>query len=166
MYRIGCQNLMEEVHRRVGAYYIQRAFYSGYFRGHGLKYQHVLLPNGLFGSVWGTSQTYNDVGVANMSGLEDYLFAVLEEDENGNLPCALADGIFNESAVVMTTKLREGADEDERRLYRRLASVRQPIELQYGNFSTNFNCSKIRMPSISSTRLRWHIALVLLVFCC
>ena len=128
--------------RRVGAYYIHRAFYSGYFRGHGLKYQHVLLPNGLFGSVWGTSQTYNDVGVANMSGLEDYLFAVLEEDENGNLPCALADEIFNESAVVMTTTLREGADEDERRLYRRLASVRQPIELQYGNFFNKFQLFK------------------------
>ena len=51
-----------------------------------------------------------------------------------NLPYALTDGIFNESVVVMTTKLREGADEDERRLYRRLASVRQPIELQHGNF--------------------------------
>ena len=62
--------------RRLGAYFLQRAFYSGYFRGHGLKYQHVMLPNGLYGSVWGTSHTYNDVGVANMSGLEDYLFSV------------------------------------------------------------------------------------------
>ena len=117
---------------------MQRAFYSGYFRGHGLKYQHILLPNGLYGSVWGTSHTYNDVGVANLSGLEDYMFAVLNEDENGNLPCALADGIFGESAVVMTTKVRVGADDDERRLYRRLASVRQPVELQYGNFFNKF----------------------------
>ena len=123
---------------RVGAYFMQRAFYSGYFRGHGLKYQHILLPNGLYGSVWGTSHTYNDVGVANLSGLEDYLFAVLEVDEHGNLPCALADGIFGESAVVMTTKVRVGAETDERRLYKRLASVRQPIELQYGNFFNKF----------------------------
>ena len=115
--------------RRVGAYFMQRAFYSGYFRGHGLKYQHILLPNGLYGSVWGTSHTYNDVGVANLSGLEDYMFAVLNKDENGNLPCALADGIFGESAVVMTTKVRVGADDDERLLYSRLASVRQPVEL-------------------------------------
>ena len=128
--------------RRMGGYFIQRAFYSGYFRGHGLKYQHILLPNGLFGSVWGTSQTYNDVGLANMSGLENYLFAVLDEDENGNLPCVLADGIFCESAVVMTTKLREGANEDERRLYCRLASIRQPIELQYGNFFEKFQLFK------------------------
>ena len=78
--------------RCVGSYYIQRAFYSGYFRGHGLKYQHILLPNGLFGSVWGTATNYNDTGVANMSGLEDYMFATLEPDSNGNLPCGLADG--------------------------------------------------------------------------
>ena len=78
-----------------------------------------MLPNGLYGSVWGTSHTYNDVGVANMSGLEDYLFAVLEVDRNGNLPCGLADGIFTESAVMMTTKVRVGADMDEQRLYKR-----------------------------------------------
>ena len=39
--------------RRVGSFYIQRAFYSGYFREHGLKYQNILLPNGLFDSCWG-----------------------------------------------------------------------------------------------------------------
>ena len=87
--------------RRMGGYFIQRAFYSGYFRGHGLKYQHILLPNGLFGSVWGTSQSYNDVGIANMSGLEDYLFTVLEEDKHSNLPFVVADRSCCESAVVM-----------------------------------------------------------------
>ena len=109
--------------RRIGAYYIQKAFYSGYFRGHGLKYQHVMLPNGLYGSVWGSSISHNDVGIANLSGIEEYLLATLLEDENGNLPCVLADGIFSESAVVMTTKTREGADDDEKRLYKRLASI-------------------------------------------
>ena len=64
-----------------------------------------------------------------MSGLEEYLFAVLEFDEHGNLPCTLVDGIFQESAVIMTTKVRQGADEDEKRLFRRLAFIRQPIEL-------------------------------------
>lgn len=82
-----------------------------------------MLPNSLYGSVWGTSHTYNDVGVANMSGLEDYLFDVLEVDRNGNLPCSLADGNFSDSAVIMTTKVRDGADIDERQLYKRLASV-------------------------------------------
>ena len=128
--------------RRVGSYFIQRVFYSGHFCGHGMKYQHILLPNGLFRSVWDTALNYNDVGVANMSGLEDYMFVVLEEDSNGNLPCALADGFFTESAAVMITKLRLGADEDEQRLYHRLASVCQPIELQYVIFFNRFHLFK------------------------
>ena len=36
--------------------------------------------------------------------------------------------------MVMTTKLREGADQDEKRVYRRLESVRQPVELKYSDF--------------------------------
>ena len=31
---------------------IQRAIYSGYFTGHGLKVQAITLPNGLFGSIF------------------------------------------------------------------------------------------------------------------
>ena len=55
------------------------------------------------------------------------MFAVLEENTNGSLLCALEDGIFTESAVVMATKLRVGVDEDEKRVYRQPASVLQPI---------------------------------------
>ena len=124
--------------RRTGAHHIQRAFYSGYFRGHGLKYQTVLLPNGLYGSVWGASQQHNDTGVFNMSGLEELLVEILEPDENGNLPCLLADGIFSESALVMTTKLHIGATSDDKRVYKKLASIRQPVELQYGLFFNVF----------------------------
>ena len=80
--------------RCAGSYFIQRAFYSGHFRGHGLKYQHILLPNGLFSSVWGMATNYNNMGVANRSGLEDYMFATLEPDTNGNLSCGLKDGIL------------------------------------------------------------------------
>ena len=42
----------------------------------------------------------------------------------------------------MTTKLRDGASEDERRSYRRLASIRQPIELQYRIFLNKFRLFK------------------------
>ena len=79
------------------------------------------------------------------------MFAVFEEDTHGNLPCALADGIFTESAVAMTTKLRVDEDEDEKILYRQLASILQPIELQI--FLTDIICSKMKMPSISSSRM-------------
>ena len=73
-----------------------------------------------------------------MSGMEEYLLAILESDENGNLPCILADGIFNTSAMVMTTNLHEGTTLDKRRIYKRLVSIRQPIKLQYGSFLTCF----------------------------
>ena len=41
--------------------------------------------------------------------------------------------------MVMKTKLRVGADEDEKRLYRQLASVLQTIELQNVNFFNRFH---------------------------
>ena len=41
----------ESAPRRVGAHHIQKAFYSGYFKEHGIKYQNILLPNGVYGSV-------------------------------------------------------------------------------------------------------------------
>ena len=132
--------------RRIGAYHIQRDFYSGYFCGHGLKYQHILLPNGLFGSMWGQSISHNDVGISNLSGMEDFMFAVLEEDEHGLLPCGLADGIFGESAMIMTMNVRDGASEDEKRLYYRLKSIRQPIELIYGHFFNSFCLFKKEEP--------------------
>ena len=47
---------------------------------------------------------------------------------------------------MMTTKIRVGADSDERRLYKRLASIRQPIELQYGNFFQKFQLFKQTEP--------------------
>ena len=63
-------------------------------------------------------------------------------DENGNLPYGLADGIFGKSAVLMTTTVPPEASEDVIKLYLRLKSIRQPIELQYGNFFNKFQLFK------------------------
>ena len=41
----------ESAPRRVGAHLLQKSFYSGYSKEHGIKYQNLLLPNGLYGSV-------------------------------------------------------------------------------------------------------------------
>ena len=70
------------------------------------------------------------------------MFALLDDDKNDNPPCALADGVFCESAVMMTTKLREGVDDNEKRLYCWLASIWQPIELQYGKIFNKFRMFK------------------------
>lgn len=115
--------------------FFQRDFYSGYFHEHGLKFEVLLLPNGKYGSVWGTNHSYNNIFIFNVSGIGDYLHDILENCEDGYLHyCALVDGIFTESVVIMTTKVHLGANEDAVCLMRRLAFIRQPIELQYGPF--------------------------------
>ena len=117
--------------RRPGAHYYQKSFYSGYFRGHSLKFQHMLLPNGLNDSVWGTSQTYNDTSIMNMIGLVEYLCDILEPTPPGDLPCALGAGISPQSGVLATTKPHGGASRDDICLMAQLTSIRQPVELQY-----------------------------------
>ena len=97
----------ESAPRRVGAHLLQKSFYSGYFKEHGIKYQNLLLPNGLYGSVWGASTSYNDMGILNMSGLIDYLYNILTPTSSGGLPCGLGDGIFSQSAVLMSTKISQ-----------------------------------------------------------
>jgi hypothetical protein len=49
-------------------------------RGHGLKYQSVLFPNGMFVGLFGTSASHNDLGVLNMSGLAHYLEDILHPE--------------------------------------------------------------------------------------
>ena len=56
---------------------IQRSFYSGYFRAHGLKAQVVYLPIGIIGSVFIDSIREHDNGMQNISGLNDYLMELL-----------------------------------------------------------------------------------------
>jgi hypothetical protein len=66
----------------------QRAFYSGYFRKHGLKAQVVYLPIGLIESIFITKICQNNNGVLNMSGLNDYLCWLLSGHLIGGLfPC-------------------------------------------------------------------------------
>ena len=66
--------VLEQLHqtRRRLRYFedVQRAFYSGYFTGHGLKVQAVTLPNGLFGSVFVAPLRASDTGLQSMSGLD------------------------------------------------------------------------------------------------
>ena len=105
----------ESAPRRVGAHHLQKAFYSGYFREHGIKYQNLLLPNGLYGSVWGAASSYNDMGILNMSGLIEYLYQILIPTSSGGLPCGLGDGIFAQSAVLMSTKIPQQASANDKK---------------------------------------------------
>jgi hypothetical protein len=86
---------------------IQRAFYSGYFRFHGLKAQVVYLPNGMVGSIFIGSLAQNDQGMQNMSGLNDYLVELLRNqpiitsDGQTFLPALYCDGIFRPLPTIL-----------------------------------------------------------------
>ena len=67
-------------------------FYSGYLRGHGLKYQTTLFPNGMFSSIYGVSMSHNDGGVLNMSMLTTYMENILYPNHvmvGGVTPCTV-----------------------------------------------------------------------------
>ena len=83
---------------------IQRAFYSGYLRRHGLKAQVVFLPIGMIGSVYITELRQNDNGVQNLSGLKNYLLRLLNGILiDGLLPAIYCDGIFRVLATIFST---------------------------------------------------------------
>ena len=52
---------------------MQKVFYSGYLRHHGLKAQMVYLLIGIVGSIFITELFPKGNGVLNMSGVNDYL---------------------------------------------------------------------------------------------
>ena len=127
--------------RRVGAHEIQRAFYSGYLRQHGLKYQTLLLPNGLFGSVWGSSISHNDIGIMNMSGLEQYLQETLDFIPGTTMfPTVFGDAIFVPSPVITNRILN--SDLRQEIIDKRMNSIRQSVELMYGLFFGIFHLFK------------------------
>ncbi len=77
---------------------------SGYLKGHGLKFQNVLFPNGIVAGVFGAAGSHNDVGVLNMSHLTEYLVLFPEHTMAGGLlPALLGDSIFqnvNHSTII------------------------------------------------------------------
>jgi len=111
---------------------VQRAFYSGYLRKHGLKAQVVYLPIGIIGSVLITELRQNDIGLLNMSGLNDYLVGLLSGNLIGRLlPSLYYDGIVANLATIVP-RYTNPSDE-ERVLNIKLASQRQCIEHVFGD---------------------------------
>ncbi len=120
---------------------------SGYLRSHGLKYQTVLLPNGLFTGVFGSSISHNDLGVLNMSRLTRYLEDILFPDyamPGGLLPALYGDAIFmnvNYSTILAKYDFIGNVEVDYliKRLNHRMSGIRQSIELMYGAFFNLFS---------------------------
>lgn len=123
----------------------QRAFYSAYFSGHGLKVQVVGLPNGMIGLVYLASWRESDSGVLNMSGLDQYLQGLFQEygisNLNGNNtdgPAIYGDGIFPQLATIVDNRNSDNNDGVSSRINTIMASAREVIEHMFGTHYTIF----------------------------
>jgi hypothetical protein len=116
---------------------IQRAFYSGYLRRHGLKAQVVYLPMGIVGSVFITELRQNDNGVQNISGLNNYLVDRLAGIFiDGLFPCLYCDGIFAVLSAILPRFTNPTPELNQLNL--RLASLRQCIEHVFADHRIRF----------------------------
>jgi hypothetical protein len=109
---------------------IQRAYYSGYLRDHGMKAQVVFLPNGMVGSVFVASIRHNDNGVLNMSGLNAYLVSLLHRlaiPPSNFLPALYGDGIF-QVLETLIPRYRGTLTLRQRRMNLRMSGLRQSVE--------------------------------------
>ena len=123
---------------------VQRAFYSGYFRKHGLKAQCVFLPNGMFGSVYIASMAHNDVGTLNMSGIDEQLQDLLQGQLIGNLyPALYVDGIFNVRNTVVPRFKGAQLTAHMNLFNKRMSGVRVSIEHDFGAHASLFSIFKM-----------------------
>ena len=164
-YRPGTGPMKGTSRRRKLAKEIQRCVYSGYIKAHGLKSLTVMLLNGLFGYIYVTSMLENDVGIYNMSRLEEYLIDIIPRMKNSTLyPSICSDSIFkrlakqskfvqtkietkkietkksdNNQINIGTKKNNDKEDNRHKALNRRMNSKRQAIELLYGKLFLKYN---------------------------
>jgi hypothetical protein len=79
---------------------VQRAFYSKYYRFHGIKYQVLIGPNGMALAVWAASLKSNDNGMVNTSRLDKFLQEILPRQPNGYHP--VTDMVWFRMVLVWT----------------------------------------------------------------
>ena len=121
---------------------IQRAFYSGYFRAHGLKAQIVWLPIGIIGFVFIAELRQNDNGVQNTSGLKNYIVELVHGISLGGLfPCVYADGIFAVLACILPRFLNPTPE--LHLLNVRMASLRESEEHIFADHQVQFKLFEV-----------------------
>lgn len=97
-----------------------------------------MLPNGLWGSGYGSAMRHNDKGVLNMSGLVDYLVSLLHPIHGDILPGLYGGNIYPRLPVIFRS-IQNPQDDMEWLLNKRNNSFRQSIELGYGNMFEIFH---------------------------
>jgi hypothetical protein len=128
--------------RRPGHDEVQRAFYTGYKKLHGIKVETVLLPNGISTVFGPVSARVDDVnGVLQMSQLNEFLIAI--QSNKAHEYQALGDGAYgcNLRCVRSYLKARAGQPPltaQQQAVDRALRLCRWNIEWGYGRQSKEF----------------------------
>ena len=151
---------------------IQRSFYSGYFKSHGLKAQTVLFPDGMTASVFVTSMRASDNGILNMSRLADYLseifpvipgglgyrFALWGDGTCQLLPCLLIGRVRGDPTVAQSA------------ISRRCGAMRTAIEHSCGDFKNLFKLldsgKTLRLYNRGNRQVQLIVASFLIMNCC
>ena len=129
--------------RRQGACLIHRAFCNTYVKKHGLKFQSLMLPNGMWASAYGSSVRHNDLGMLNLSALPDQLLQYFVENNvalggDNSFPSMYGDSIYHNTLVV-TRKIANAAEGSlEELLNKRMNCGREAVEHGYGQMGEHF----------------------------
>ena len=125
--------------RKLRCLQIQQAFYSGYCKKHGIKFQVVVLPNGMIGCIFRGSLRHNDIGMLNKSGLIELLIELLDyvHPELEILPGLFGDSIYKACQVIFS-RIEEPDTEEKEAYNARMNSLRQCIELLFGLLVNKF----------------------------
>ena len=133
---------------------MQRVYYSGYKHAHGLLYQGVFAPNGLFVELDGpyAGGLFNDISMLAYSGLLDRIWDSCHI--NGELYYIFGDcGYTNDACLVCPyPKATAHASQEARDFNRRMSKIRVPIEWGFGHVRALFPFvdypHKLRMDSM------------------
>ena len=132
----------EGASRKEGNDELQRAFYTGYKKYHGIKVETVLLPNGLstlFGPV--SARRHDINGVLQMSQLNEFLVAIQTNRQQEYQ--ALGDGAYGCNLRCIRSYLTSRAGQppltdEQKRVNKALKYCRWTIEWSYGRISRDF----------------------------
>ena len=144
------------------------AFYNTYLHSHRLKFQSILLPNGMWALVYGALQRHNDLGMLNMSGITDnilqYFVTNGVEVGDGTIPSLNGDQIY---IAAVTHKIDNTAPGSlERLLNKRMNIGRTTIEHQYTDLFSMFKLLKMKHKfRIFKNGKEMHTLVLVSLFC-
>jgi hypothetical protein len=134
---------------------IQRAFYNGWKKNHGIKFQTVDAPNGMTIDIWGPSSIrHNDIETYNMSDINGKLAAV---QMNNNYQYKIyGDSAYQYLLDSHIACRYDNATGIEVRLNLAMSACRECIEWNYGHVNLLFKYVdyahglKLRQQNVSS----------------